>query len=101
MQLWHGLGEYNTKVQFITLCREVSVGVRYFLPMTIILIGVNSCVPRNNVFRNTRKMEMGPSGSSFSRLSENTKSQNFGIDTKGFMTRKFTKTPILGQPGEM
>ena len=32
------------------------------------------------------------------RLSENAKSENFGIDTKGLMTRKFAKIPILGQP---
>lgn len=32
------------------------------------------------------------------RLSENTKSEKFGIATKGLMTRKSAKMPILGQP---
>ena len=39
--------------------------------------------------------------SSGDRLSENTKSEKFNIDTKGLTTWKFTKIPILGQPGEM
>jgi hypothetical protein len=32
------------------------------------------------------------------RLSENTKSENLGVDIKGFMTRKSVKISILGQP---
>ena len=36
--------------------------------------------------------------SAFNRLSENTKSENFGVDIKGFMTRKSVEIPILGQP---
>ncbi len=32
------------------------------------------------------------------RLSENAKSENFGIVIKGFMARKSAKIPILGQP---
>ncbi len=36
--------------------------------------------------------------SAFNRLSENTKSENICIDTKGLMTRKSAKMPILGQP---
>jgi len=37
-------------------------------------------------------------GSNLIRLSENAKSENFGIDNKGLMTRKSVKMPILGQP---
>jgi hypothetical protein len=37
-------------------------------------------------------------GSDLNRLSENTKSENICIDTKGLMTRKSAKMPILGQP---
>ena len=37
-------------------------------------------------------------GSHLDRLSENTKSENFGVDIQGFMTRKSVKIPILGQP---
>ena len=36
--------------------------------------------------------------SAINRLSENTKSENFGVDTKEFMTRKSVKITILGQP---
>jgi len=32
------------------------------------------------------------------RLSENTKSENIGVDIKGLITRKSAKIPILGQP---
>jgi hypothetical protein len=37
-------------------------------------------------------------GSNLIRLSENAKSENFGVDIKGFMTRKSVEIPILGQP---
>jgi hypothetical protein len=37
-------------------------------------------------------------GSHLDRLSENTKSEIFGVDIKGLMTRESVKTPILGQP---
>ena len=37
-------------------------------------------------------------GSDLYRLSENAKFKNFGIDTKGLMTRKTAQIPILGQP---
>ncbi len=37
-------------------------------------------------------------GSRLDRLSENTKSEIFGVDIKGLMTRKSAKIPILGQP---
>jgi hypothetical protein len=37
-------------------------------------------------------------GSNLGRSSENTKSEKFGVDIKGFMIRKSVKIPILGQP---
>ena len=37
-------------------------------------------------------------GSNLDRLSENTKSENLGVDMKGLMTRKSAQIPILGQP---
>jgi len=38
--------------------------------------------------------------SSVDRLSENAKSKKTYIVSKGLMTRKFAKMPILGQPVE-
>ncbi len=35
------------------------------------------------------------------RLSENTKSENFGYDIKGFMSCKSVRIPILGQPDQV
>ncbi len=40
-------------------------------------------------------------GSNLDRLSENEKSEKFGIATKGLMTRKSSKIPILGQPVDL
>ncbi len=37
-------------------------------------------------------------GSGLYRLSENTKSQKFGVDIKRLMTWKLAKIPVLGQP---
>ena len=37
-------------------------------------------------------------GSHLNRLSENVKSQKFGVVIKGLMTWKLPKTPIIGQP---
>lgn len=39
--------------------------------------------------------------SNLGRLSEKTKSENIGVDSKGFMARKSVKIPILGQPVDL
>jgi hypothetical protein len=48
--------------------------------------------------RKVYQMAKGMGGLNLDSSSENTKSENLGVDIKGFMTRKSIKMPILGQP---